>query len=314
MNAYRNYLYDLGLSSSSIKQHEQNTQFFIQWLKKKSLNPSQCDYCQIIEFIDEMMLNLTHSFNTKRCINRILVAISYYFEYLILNDPTVKNPAKRIRIKNKSKRLIHDLLSRKEIIELYYRLTGNSPGSIRNKVMLGFVIFQGLSTGELHRLTLSDLKLEEGTIFIKADRTKGWRRGSTPRMLELEALQVIDILKYLENIRPRILAGTYRNMSGRKPFNENFARNTEQLLLSTAGSLNLKNTLHHLFLNLKSENANLKNAIQIRQSVIAEWLKKYDIRRVQYMAGHRYVSSTEWYRQINLENFRIEVCKFHPLS
>jgi integrase/recombinase XerD len=69
-----------------------------------------------------------------------------------------------------------------------------------------------------------------------------------------------------------------------------------------------------MFINLKLENPNIKNAMQIRQSVIAEWLKKYELRRVQYMAGHRYVGSTECYKQINFENFKAEVCKFHPMN
>jgi len=55
----------------------------------------------------------------------------------------------------------------------------------------------------------------------------------------------------------------------------------------------LKNSLFHLNNALQKINPKLKNAIQIRQNVITEWLKEKDLRTIQYMAGHRYVSSTE---------------------
>ncbi|CAM4113381.1 hypothetical protein SAMN06265348_103289 [Pedobacter westerhofensis] len=52
---------------------------------------------------------------------------------------------------------------------------------------------------------------------------------------------------------------------------------------------------------------------QVRQSVITEWLKEKDLRTVQYMAGHRYVSSTERYKTNDLEDLKDALQKFHPL-
>jgi len=70
----------------------------------------------------------------------------------------------------------------------------------------------------------------------------------------------------------------------------------------------------HLFTDIKKINANIKNPKQIRASVIVDWLKHYNLRQVQYMAGHRYVSSTERYQANNLENLKSQVEKFHPLK
>jgi len=58
----------------------------------------------------------------------------------------------------------------------------------------------------------------------------------------------------------------------------------------------------------------LKSLHQIRASVIAGWLNHYNLRQVQYMAGHRYVSSTERYRSDNLEDLQKELEKYHPLN
>ncbi len=89
---------------------------------------------------------------------------------------------------------------------------------------------------------------------------------------------------------------------------------TSQLILSMEGNLQLKNTLHHLFRSVKKKNSNISSAKQIRTAVITHWLKTHNLREVQYMAGHKYVSSTERYQSNDLENLQKNVEKYHPLN
>ena len=56
----------------------------------------------------------------------------------------------------------------------------------------------------------------------------------------------------------------------------------------------------------------ITGAEQIRKSVIVNWLKHYNLRQVQYMAGHKYESSIERYQSNNLENLQNKQEKFHP--
>ena len=46
------------------------------------------------------------------------------------------------------------------------------------------------------------------------------------------------------------------------------------------------------------------NLSQIRSSVIINWLKRYDVRKVQHMIGHKYVSSTEKFQQNDLKELQ----------
>ncbi len=61
-------------------------------------------------------------------------------------------------------------------------------------------------------------------------------------------------------------------------------------------------------------NPNVINGKHIRASVITKWLKMYNLREVQYLAGHRYISSTESYLQNDMEGLQEEVQQFHPLG
>jgi integrase/recombinase XerD len=80
------------------------------------------------------------------------------------------------------------------------------------------------------------------------------------------------------------------------------------------GSVNIKNNLHHLMKELKRINPRVRSCRHIRQSVITHWLKMYDIREVQYMAGHKRISSTEWSQVGQLEDLKVAIDKYHPLG
>jgi integrase/recombinase XerD len=55
-----------------------------------------------------------------------------------------------------------------------------------------------------------------------------------------------------------------------------------------------------------------KSIDQIRASVIVHWLKLYNLRKVQVMAGHRYISSTENYKANNLDDLKEDIKNYHP--
>jgi integrase/recombinase XerD len=92
------------------------------------------------------------------------------------------------------------------------------------------------------------------------------------------------------------------------------ASEIDQLFISMGGSENIKNSLHHLGRALKKIDPAYRDPNQLRQSVITAWLKEKNLRVVQYMAGHRYVSSTERYKTTNLEDLKEALAKFHPLK
>jgi integrase/recombinase XerD len=72
--------------------------------------------------------------------------------------------------------------------------------------------------------------------------------------------------------------------------------------------------LHKLAQQLNSIEPRIKDLKQIRASVIVKWLKLYNLRQVQYLAGHKWISSTEEYLHSETEGLQEEINKFHPLG
>ena len=139
---------------------------------------------------------------------------------------------------------------------------------------------------------MEDLQLYKGKIYIKS----GARSNS--RTLELKSWQVIEFLEYIKEIREEILVK--KSLKTNRVFIPNNAR--------------LGNTIQHIVKKLKKINNKVTNGNQLRASVITNWLKHYNLRQVQVLAGHRYISSTERYLQDDLENLHEIVNNFHPIN
>ncbi|WP_347160471.1 site-specific integrase, partial [Pontibacter chitinilyticus] len=152
------------------------------------------------------------------------------------------------------------------------------------KVLVGLLVFQGLSVGELQLLEPRHVDLEQGLVHIP-----GTRR-SNGRVLRLLECQLAPLREYL--------CGYHQDV----------------VFTTAQGSRDLTNLLTALMERLRRTNPGVKNATQLRMSVISHWLRGRDVRVVQHMAGHRHVSSTERYRLDRLHTLQHDVESFHPLE
>ena len=218
------------------------------------------------------------------------------------------NPATGLYLKGHRCKVVSGTIGFKELENLYQTCKTGTLREKRNKVILGLLIYQGITTEELSRLETGHVNLKEGKIDIPGNR----RRNS--RTLELKPFQILKLNEYLTKTRLKILAEITKSKPARKPGRINKIRIKEQLFVSLNGSEHIKNSLLHLFRDVQKINPDITNAAQIRQSVIVYWLKNHNLREVQYMAGHKYVSSTERYQTNNLDNLQKKLEKCHPLS
>jgi len=82
--------------------------------------------------------------------------------------------------------------------------------------------------------------------------------------------------------------------------------------LSQLTNQSINNRLQKILKRIKKTHPKVKNTRQLRASRIILWLKDYNLRQVQYMAGHRYISSTEKYQTTDLQSLARSIEKYHP--
>lgn len=282
---FESYLKGENLKEATIEQHVRQVRYFLCWLADSYLLMAEVGQPEILRYVDA----LWSEGRTAGQVNRALLSLRYWFAYLNKQDIVQGNPASGLQVKGSVRSIPTGLLERVELDHLYDSYTVKDDRTHRNKTMLGLLVYQALTLEELETLRPEHLRLREGKISIP-ETNKNSRR-----ILDLKPFQILDLQEYLLVIRPRI-------------------QKSERLFTGRDNLEDLKNTLLHLCHALRRINPKVKHATQIRQSVITEWLKEKGLRQVQYMAGHRYVSSTERYLTTNLEDLREALNKHHPLK
>lgn len=302
---FTQYLLLKGYSTSTARRYVKDAEVFIKWAEKENVQIEQVSYSDVLHYIQGKRNHVK-----QRTVSTNINSIKHYFNFLAITDQSIENPTTQIQIKGVKRKMLYDILSKQELESLFNNFEipneetskhknknwfkTSQLASKRNKVILGLLIYQGLGSTELGRLTEKDLKLREGKIFIAGTRK------SNERELKLEAHQVLDIMEYTLKIRNEILALT--------------GKQSESLFVSAGESKHFRSIISKLIKKLNKQSSKVTSVLQIRTSVITHWLKIHNLRQVQHMAGHRYVSSTEAYFVNDLDDLQEEITKFHPIG
>ena len=292
------YLLLKGFSNSTVTSQTKVVVRFTKWLTKENTPVLEVTYNDILHYIQSRKVGLK-----QRTISMEINAIKHYYNFLSITNQVLENPTTQIQIKGIKRQTLYDILTSQELEKLFHDFkvdTRLKPLTVavakRNRMLLGLMIYQGLGTSELGNLKVEDLKLREGKVLIK-----GGRR-SNDRTLKLEAHQVLDAMEYTLQVRQLLIDN--------KPDNKDI----DSLFVSTGKGVGISNLLVKVMKIVRQQNNKVGSIKQIRASVITNWLKTYNLREVQYKAGHRYVSSTENYIINDFEDLQEDITKFHPIA
>jgi integrase/recombinase XerD len=287
---FTNWLEQKRYRPGTIKAYRRHRDYYLAWAEKSGREAEKITYADLLDFIK----HCRRKGQKKAYINQLLGVVRHYYDYLKHSEKISVNPATGLYIRGRLRRLPHDLLTAEQLDTIY---TGYREGGItgsRNKAMLGLFVYQGITPFELHHLEPGHLQLKSGKIEIPPTTR------SRSRMLNLEARQMIELQEYVSITRVKILSET-----GKK---------TTKLFTSLGSGHRIHTIISKLREQLGRQHHFFTGTAQLRQSRIAIWTRQYDIRQAQYLAGHKYVSSTERYRQEDLEELTGQLEKYHPLK
>ena len=282
MISFRQYLSNKNFTRTTINSYCYSVNRFEKYARIKSLEQTQVNYQVIVKYITYLRRN-----NSDKSISSHLTALKHYFNCIGLKY----NPIK-IHLKRNATLIGTNTLSKQELNQIYinFPLTDTAI-SIRNKVLFGLFVFQGIRSKEIKYINCDCVDLHNASIVIPQGNK------TNERILPLEAQQIVLMHSYLNLIRPRIIKN----------------RDNELLIVTQKDKNSIKSILNQLYPVLSK--LPFKPSLQlIRTSVVKNWLTEYDLRTVQYKAGHRYISTTENYVTPDLKMLKKNIERCHPMN
>ncbi len=287
MNNFEEYRKKEGYSVKSIQVQNCHINHFKDWCIKQTVNTEEITYNQALQFVN----NERQRGILNQSIIREINSVRIYFDYLQESGFINQNVINGIKIRGNKNKIIPEILT-KEQLENIYQSFLNLPDwehksktskelHQRNIVVLGLLVYQGLTSGGTAKLETNHINLPKGKIYIPSTRK------SNARVLKLQASQILPIKRYIEEFKPKQHLFTVKKQS------DMVCKIVEQA---------------------KKIHPEIIDSRQIRTSVIMNWLKTNNIREVQYMAGHKNIRSTEQYKNQDLTDLTRQLEKFHPLK
>lgn len=285
-STFKTYLQSQRQQETSINSHLQLIKRFTSWQAKKGIETEALTITDILDYLEYLQTQGVKQ-RTKALYLNTLKHYTQYLNKQELTDISIQH----ITIKGVKRNTLYNVLSTEQLERIYQSYPTEKPIEKRNKVILSLLISQGITTGELSNLTTENLHLLEGKIQIPS------HARNQERVLQLEAFQILLLDDYVKNIRPLFLQN----------------KDTSKLILTTGESLKIINLLAKLMQSLHKTHPELKSYKQLRASVITNWLKVHHLRKVQYLAGHRYISSTERYQVEDLTSLKSAIEQHQPM-
>lgn len=264
---------------------------FFSWLEREGRTLSECSYADLLNFV-KVVRREGFSIDYQ---GRYIQSVRQLYASELLQGRIEYNPIANLIIKGKVTRIPHNLLTPEQLQKIYDSYIPQTDYQLRNKVMLGLYVNQGLIRMEINRLEVQDIDFNKGRIRIRRNIK------AAERILPLAAYQVLALNDYISKVRPRLLQQTEHQKGDR-------------LFFTYANGQTVNEALKKMLNTLKRMHPELKALHQIRSSLISHWVKEKPIREAQYMAGHNSIISTQCYKDVNMQDLQASLNEHHPFK
>ena len=225
-----------------------------------------------------------------------LAAVKRLFGYLLSQDLILKDPTSVITPPKEEQRLVRNIPTEAEVLDLLRKLKPRDPVSIRNRAIVELFYACGIRTSELCNLKVMDLDLAELTVTI----VKG--KGGKSRIVPIGQYAAHYIELYLDKGRKHMLKGK--------------SADTGNLFLSSRGNPFNRSTINRTVMESVRKTMKLEKHIScysFRHAVATHLIAhNVDIAHVAQLLGHESYETTKRYLKIEIGDLKRMHGLFHP--
>lgn len=290
MNDFKMYLeVNKHLSKHSVDSYMSDLEKYREFLSKKYEVKDISDINT--DMIKKYIQTLKRGGFESSSISRKISAIKAFHKY-ISQDPDygITDASQTIR-KPKKEEKLPIVLTIEEINMMFKTIKGNDPMALRNRCMLEFLYGSGLRISELLDLTTSNIHLHTKELNIIG-------KGNKERIVPLSDMSIDAFNKWMSNGKPNFPT---------KPGN--------YIFVNKSGDKLTRQGVWKLIKEI-AKNAGITKKISphtLRHSFATHLLNNgFNLRYVQFLLGHKDISTTQIYTHITTDKLRETYLTCHP--
>jgi integrase/recombinase XerD len=284
-------------SSLTIRKHREHLNEFAAWCDQRAIyEPTQLTHPLVERYHKELHRRRYRDKPLNPAyIGRHLIAIRRFCAWLYDTGVTSQDVAAKVKLPRRLKTIPHSILTQEEIEKIMAQADTTDILGIRNRTILELLWATGIRTGELCRLCLTDVDLQQKTVYIMASP------GAQERTIPVTAAAHHWLEIYLEQARPQLL----REQQNNALFLGRYGSRLSQVTLAT--------TIHGYF---KKAGVDKNGNCRIFRHTLATTMLENgaDIRYLQQILGHRSLNSTQIYAKVSIRKLKEVHNQAHPTS
>ncbi|MDE3838508.1 tyrosine recombinase XerC [Bacillus methanolicus] len=229
---------------------------------------------------------------SRKSVARKISSLRSFYKFLLREKLVKENPFSLVSMPKQEKRL-PDFFYEEELAELFKACEDQTPLGQRNRALLEVLYATGIRVSECSQIKLSDLDMYLATVLVHG---KGHKERYVPfGSFAHEALET-----YINDGRKQLLNG----------------KETHDYLFVNFRGGPLTDRGIRMILNSLIEKSSLNGKIhphKLRHTFATHLLSNgADMRTVQELLGHAYLSSTQVYTHVTNEHLRKTYMSYHP--
>lgn len=277
-----------GLAVNTLESYQRDLKKYLQFLKQQEIKDFNATSKKLIlEYLGEQK----EKGLAASTLTRNLASIRSFYQYLLMEQIILENPAGELESPRAEKKL-PTVLSLKDIELLLSQPQTKKNIGMRDKAMLELLYATGIRVSELVSLNLDNVNLKMG--FLNCEG-----KGNKERMVPLGSVAIKCLYDYLQNGRLKLLKqkderALFLNQHGKRLTRQGFWKILKKYAQRTGINAEITpHTLRHSFATHLLENG-------------------ADLRSVQEMLGHADISTTQIYTQITRQKIKEIYNQTHP--
>ena len=286
---FQDYLVtELRLSPRTVETYTRECTMFCAYLEPRDETAEEVGVTTIADYLIDRQTR--ENGVDQRTVAKILSALRSFFQYLVLDEQRVDNPALLVE-SPKMEHRIPGVLSIDQIEALLHAIDPTTPLGLRDRALFELIYSAGLRISEAVELTPSKVHLDEGILRVRG-------KGNKERLVPMGPQAVQWLRTYLDEGRPNLVRRGVR---------------AEKLFLNHLGSGLSRKGMWKRFHELCGKAGIRAKVHTLRHSFATHLLEGgADLRAVQELLGHADIATTQIYTHIDKEELRRYHEAHHP--